>query len=173
MTLKTYKPEWEEIEIEDDNSAGILFTTQDMIKESIEGKENLNKVYVGERVGWDTRSGCESIIIEEQDKIAYILAESDNFHLKKLTVQLASGAKRVFGSYTFKESENRNEHKFEFDRKVDILGVWGKVSQEAGGAHSEHIHALGFITNECPSRNILDLEHHLLLKKSSTIKDLV
>ena len=54
------------------------------------------------------------------------------------------------------------KNKFDFDRKVDILGLWGKVATDARDSDIEQIHSLSFITNECPSRSVLELESHLL-----------
>ena len=55
-------------------------------------------------------------------------------------------------------------HEFKFSHKVDILGIWGTTSDNIDKDEPdivEHIHSLGFITNECPSRNILEFEQHI------------
>ena len=95
-------------------------------------------------------------------------------------------------------------HKFQFDRKVDILGLWGTTSldpnetieekESSSGMQGEmaalenqdddegdreddtplqkeYIHTLGFITNECPSRNVLEFEKNLNVDKT-TLKSL-
>ena len=45
---------------------------------------------------------------------------------------------------------------------MDILGLWGTVATDIRNSDVEHIHSLAFITNECPSRSLLELESHLI-----------
>ena len=123
---------------------------------------NVGKSFTGHILGSDSQSECKFLSINEADKILYIVAEADDLNLRRLRVRLASQqADYVYG----KSDEGSVSHKFDFDRKVDILGLWGKTAIDVLDSDVEQIHSLAFITNECPSRDLLDLESHLDFKK--------
>ena len=101
---------------------------------------------------------CTRINIADDDRIVGIDAESDGLTLRKITVHLEKGEGKVFGGFTGPWNEHP-VHRYDFTRKVDLLGVYGMVAQDPknsalDGKLEEHIMTLGFIVNECPIRNM-------------------
>ena len=86
---------------------------------------NVGKGYEGHLLGHDDLSDCKFLRIDEADKIVSITTESDKLHFRKMRVKLASRDEEyVYGGYdNFRDGE-KIEHKFDFDRKVDIVGRW-------------------------------------------------
>ena len=100
MTLQTYKPDWDYLLQSEDRSEvdNTMINFQLSIKQEIMDKmEDMDRVFRGNMLGWSDRSNCQTILIPHNDKIASIIAEGDNYFLKKLTVHLASGEHHVFG----------------------------------------------------------------------------
>ena len=98
-----------------------------------------------------------------------IVTESDGDRLRGIRVRLASRVEEyVYGSVDDpwgkkkqkKTSKNfhLHTHRFDFSRKVDILGLWGLVTPDPTNSDVELIHSLSFITNECPGRKMLQVE---------------
>ena len=145
---------------------------------------NADKEYEGIMLGRRTDI-CEEIPINENQKITKVIAQVDekNVHLEKLTIHFTSaeGAEEestriVQNEYTVgrKSSEEAKpqplrQFVWDFNHKVDILGLYGFVSADGQTSSPEPqdiqkmlIHSLSFITNECPSRSLLEFERNFV-----------
>ena len=110
-------------------------------------------------------SPCEELVIADDDRIVSIDAESDGLTLRKVAVHLLSGKGKVFGGFKGPWNDHPT-HRFDFTRKIDLLGVYGLVAIDPvnpalKGKKIDHIESLGFITNECPIRSMADFIHDL------------
>ena len=93
---------------------------------------NVGKGYEGLLLGHDDLSDCKFLRIDEADKIVSITTESDKLHFRKMRVKLASREEEyVYGGYDNFTEGDKIEHKFDFDRKVDIVGLWGLVAPDS------------------------------------------
>ena len=69
---------------------------------------------------------CYQMQIEEDDRILGIDAESDGVTLRRITVHLLSGKGKVYGGFDGPWN-NHPFHRFDFSRKLDLLGIYGLV----------------------------------------------
>ena len=102
---------------------------------------------------------CTKIDIEDGDKIMYIDGVADEEKLRGVTVHLASGVQKSFG--TVEVTGSMREERHDFADKIDLLGLNAYVATGADGDEN-YIVALGFIQNECPSRDALDYEKNFV-----------
>lgn len=51
----------------------------------------------------------------------------------------------------------------DFADKIDLLGLNAYVAPADGGAHDDYIVAMGYIQNECPTRDTLDYEYNFVV----------
>lgn len=98
------------------------------------------------------------MVIDDDDKIMYIDAVSDNSHLRAMTFHLASGKEETYGSFNIWEETRHPKKRYDFSDKADLLGAFGRVAIDPRDQTSEHLVTLGFIMNNCPGRSLLDHE---------------
>ena len=63
-------------------------------------------------------------------------------------------------------------HKQDFSDKIDLLGLFGYIMQLPSGDHSEYIYALGFIMNDCPTRDSVDYEANWVMPDKEKHKEM-
>ena len=103
-------------------------------------------------------------MIDKEDKIMEIEAQSDGERLRTLIFRLASGNETMFG-HDFNATGERPMliRKYDLQRKRDLLGVFGHVQEDEDDEFSYHIVSLGFITNDCPGRSLLEHERQYFM----------
>ena len=104
---------------------------------------------------------CQRLDIEDEDKIMYIDMVADQEKLRGIHVHLASGNKQSWGN-TEVTSDSR-EKRHDLSNKIDLLGFNAFVKGTPGGAHDDYIVALGFIQNDCPTRDLIDYEVNFVI----------
>ena len=98
--------------------------------EQIREEEDMWREFQGEMVGI-VKTPCQTIEIEEDDKISRIEIAYTDQTLSKITFWLESGTAESFGDQNTLFSPN-NVKTFEFGHSVDLLGAYGyiKLSKE-------------------------------------------
>ena len=110
------------------------------------------------------KTPCRNLVIDKEDKIMEIEAQSDGERLRTLIFRLASGNETMFG-HDFNKTGERPMliRKYDLQRKRDLLGVFGHVMEDEDDEFSYHIVSLGFITNDCPGRSLLEHERQYFM----------
>ena len=123
---------------------------------------------------------CKRLDIADGDKIVKIKMLADDEKLRGISVHLASGVIETFGAPWGTNFVSR-KHRHELSDKIDLLGLFGYVKRVPAGPQTadsesqdirdEYIVALGFIQNECPTRDVIDYERNFVIPDKQQNKD--
>lgn len=153
-------------DVEDDPTGGMMNSAKPMLTKMILSEEDIGKEFYGEKVGTD-KSPCTWWAYPENRKLSEIDIYTDGTKLRRMTMMFLDGGYRDFGD----ESFDSEPLKYDFSGKVDLLGVFGMVTPAEENDNSKaHIHSLGFITNSCPVRDLLDYESNHKVTKLSQLE---
>ena len=123
---------------------------------------------------------CKRLDIADDDKIVYIKLLADDEKLRGIHVHLASGVIEIFGAEWGTNFSSR-KHRHELFDKIDLLGLFGYIKRVPAGPQTvnpesqdirdEYIVALGFIQNECPTRDVIDYERNFVIPDKQQNKE--